>query len=332
MIVGRDSMLDSPVGDGLRSRPTPAAIRDPLGLFELTLNWGGSLMGPCFTRKIAVALAILTAMAIPHLRAQDPEDKGPVRLEFRILANTKHDREAAEKAKAADSLEHPPAGYRWVWLGQRVTGSDPKVASKRLTAPGAHWKDDEFAGGTVRLTGKNLAGTDLSRDFPIVKNTADTLHLREDLTIFLKSVSSFRIDSTPGDVGHFLGDDVIVREIPEAPRRLKRSVLVKLDRHNVSEKHLRRVVPDVDERLNPAVRFEFSREGANKFGALTREHLPEADGTFKYQMGIILDGRLLSAPVLNSEIRDAGIIELGRDARPEEVERIIKILRASGRK
>ena len=60
--------------------------------------------------------------------------------------------------------------------------------------------------------------------------------------------------------------------------------------------------------------------GPRKFGALTREHLPEANDTFKYQLGIILDGRLMSAPVINSEIRDAGIIELGKDARPEEVE------------
>jgi SecD/SecF fusion protein len=182
------------------------------------------------------------------------------------------------------------------------------------------------------LTGKNLAGSDLSRDFEIIKNTAETLHLRPDPALFLKSVSSFRIDLTPSRLGLFAQDTPIVREVSEAPGRVKRSVLVKLDRHNVSEKDLRRVVADVDERLQPAVRFEFSRAGADKFGALTREHLPEAGGTFKYQLGIILDGRLLSAPVINSEIRESGIIELGRDARPEEAERIIRILRASSQK
>ncbi len=55
--------------------------------------------------------------------------------------------------------------------------------------------------------------------------------------------------------------------------------------------------------------------------------MPEDGGTVKYQMGIILDGRLLSAPAINSEIRDAGIIALGQDTRPEEIERIIKIFR-----
>ena len=141
-------------------------------------------------------------------------------------------------------------------------------------------------------------------------------------TIFLKSVSSFRIDSTSGGVGPFLADGLIVHESRNQPGRVKRSVLVKLDRHNVSEKDLSRVGPERDERLKPAVRFEFSREGADKFGALTQEHLPEDGGTFKYQLGIILDGRLLSAPVINSVVRNAGIIEFGPDARPEEAERV----------
>ncbi len=40
----------------------------------------------------------------------------------------------------------------------------------------------------------------------------------------------------------------------------------------------------------------------------------------------------MSAPVINSEIRDTAIIEFGNDARREEVDRIVKILRGSSRK
>ena len=40
-------------------------------------------------------------------------------------------------------------------------------------------------------------------------------------------------------------------------------------------KYLRQVRPDFDERLQPAVRFEFDLSGARKFATLTREHLPE---------------------------------------------------------
>jgi SecD/SecF fusion protein len=281
---------------------------------------------------MAVVWVILTAMAIPHLQAGNSSDEQPARVEFRILADPRHDRAAAERAKAPESLEHPPSGYRWIWLGQVVMGSDPKIGADRLIMPGAHWKDDEFVGSTVRLTGKNLAGSDLSRDFEITSNTAETLQLRPNPALFLKAASSFRIDLTPSRVGLSpgSGNDLIIREAPEPTGRVKRLILVKLDRYNVTDKDFTRILPDVDERLKPAIRFELSPKGADRFGALTREHLPEANGTFKHQLGIILDGRLLSAPVINSEIRDAGIIEGGAQGfKPKELELIIKTLRGS---
>ncbi len=285
-------------------------------------------MRPSSTRRIAIAWAILAATAIPQLHAGSSLDEGPARLEFRILATMTHDRAAAEKARAAAGVNHPPDGYRWVLLGSVVESSDAKVESKRIAVPGARWKENEFAGATVQVKGKNLAGSDLSKEFAVAGNTAEALQLRPDPALFFKSISFYRIDLTPSRLGgEFAERDLIIRVVPEGPGRVKKFILVQLDRHDVSEKDLTRVFPDVDERLNPAVRFEFSRAGARKFGALTREHLPEANDSFKYQLGIILDGLLMSAPVINSEIRDAGIIELGKDARPEEVDHIIKILR-----
>src|SRR5262249_49806352 len=157
--------------------------------------------------------------------------------------------------KAPEGLEHPPAGYRWVWLGQVVMGSDPTIGSNNLTVTGAHWKDDEFAGGTVRLSGKNLPGSDLSRDFEITSNTAETLQLRTNPALFLKSASSFRINMTPSRVGLSSENDVIIREAPESTGRVKRLILVKLDRYNVTDKDFTRILPDIDEHLRPAIRF-----------------------------------------------------------------------------
>jgi SecD/SecF fusion protein len=282
------------------------------------------------TRKSVIAWAILATTAIPQLHAGRSRDEDAARLEFRILADPKHDPEAAAKARAAGGLEHPPDGYRWVSLGSVVKGTDARIESKRLIVAGAHWKENEFAGSTVRLKGKNLGGSELSKDFQIEGNAAESLQLRPDPAIFFKTVSSYRIDLTPSRLGESAEKLVIIREAPDGPGRVKQSVLVKLDRHNVSEKDLRRVFPDVDEHLNPAVRIEFSPAGGRKFGALTREHLPEEGGAFKYQLGIILDGLLMSAPVINSEIRDSGIIEGGPQGfKSNEVERIVKILRGS---
>jgi SecD/SecF fusion protein len=279
-----------------------------------------------------MAWPILAAAAILHLQAGLYGADEPAHLEFRILANQKHDGAAAAKAMAAEGLEHSPEDYRWVWLGQAVTGTDARIESKRVIVPGARWKENEFSGKRVRLIGKNLAGSDLTRDSEIAGNSGNALVLREDPSLFLRSVSSFRIDLTPSGLAPFAEDvphGLFIREVPEGPGRVKRLVLVELDRHNVTEKDLARVEPAQDERLRPAVRFDFSREGARKLGALTREHLPEDGDAFKYYLGIILDGRLLSAPMINTEVRDAGILELGRDARPEEAERIIRILRKS---
>jgi SecD/SecF fusion protein len=280
-------------------------------------------------RDAGLAWAVLTATLVPHLHAAGVRDEEPARLEFRILADRKHDREAAEKAMGAGGLEHPPAGYRWVWLGQTARGLNPQIGSKRLVVRGAGWKAGEFAGATVELTGKNLAGSDLSKEFDVVENSTDTLQLRPDPALYFKSVSSYRIDLSPSRVGESPQDEPVIREVADGPGRVKRQILVKIDRQNVTEKDLKRVVPDSDVQMRPAVRVEFSEAGGRRFGELTRAHLPEAPDGFKYRIGIILDGRLLSAPVLNSEIRESAIIELGKDGQPEEAESIIRILRGS---
>ena len=61
-------------------------------------------------------------------------------------------------------------------------------------------------------------------------------------------------------------------------------------------KYLKQVRPDVDERLQPAVRFEFDARGASRFGRLTHEHRPEEGGSFQYQLAILLDNLVMSAP------------------------------------
>ncbi len=108
-------------------------------------------------------------------------------------------------------------------------------------------------------------------------------------------------------------------------------ILCILDRpgQEVTGKYLRQVRPDFDERLQPAVRFEFDSRGAMRFSKLTREHLPEEGDAFKYQLAILLDDLVMSAPVINSEIRESGIIEGGPQGfKQKEVEHLINVLRS----
>ena len=114
-----------------------------------------------------------------------------------------------------------------------------------------------------------------------------------------------------------------------APGRTELYILCNLDRQEVTGKYLSRTYPTTDERLQPAVGFQFNRQGARRFGQLTREHLPEEGDAFKYQLAILLDNLVMSAPSINSEIRDSGIIEGGGQGfKPKEVQHLINILQA----
>ncbi len=100
------------------------------------------------------------------------------------------------------------------------------------------------------------------------------------------------------------GRMLVVREGSDPPQAL----VMTNDGLNVTGEYLRSAKPDVDGTGRPAVSFVFNKQGAFKFGQLTRAHQPAPSGA-KYNLGILLDNRLLSAPNLNAVITDSGIIE-----------------------
>jgi SecD/SecF fusion protein len=250
-------------------------------------------------------------------------------LQFRILASYKHDKDVADRALGPGGRAKPPSRYQWTRLGDVSTGTNPRFTNQALSDPAQNWKRNRYAGIPVELVGKDSSGVEQRVLIPIQKNTADTLFLAQPHN--LKAITSYRVDYNPsdiraGDPANPRPEDKIIREDQVAPGRVERSILCKDDRQDVDGKYLARVYSAQDERLQPAVGFVFNRAGARKFGQLTREHLPDKDG-FKYQLAILLDGLVMSAPSINSEIRDAGIIEGGGQGfKPKEVEYLIKIL------
>jgi SecD/SecF fusion protein len=251
-------------------------------------------------------------------------------LEFRILANRKHDAAAIDRAMGPSGRSKPPARYLWARLGEVSTGTSPKFDDRSITDAAQDWKKNRYAGVSVELTGKDAAGTEQTAVVPIERNTADTLYLLRPHG--LSSIASYRVDYNPseirgGDPNNPRPSDPIIREDKVAPGRVERSILCNLDREEVTGKYLSRVYATQDERLQPAVGFVFNHAGARKFGKLTREHLPEEADAFKYQLAILLDHQVMSAPSINSEIRDQGIIEGGGQGfKAKEVDYLIKIL------
>jgi SecD/SecF fusion protein len=253
-------------------------------------------------------------------------------LEFRILANRKHDSEAIARAMGPGGLSKPPARYKWARLGEISTGADPAFTAESLTDLNQHWKRDLYAGAVVYLTGKGADGAEKTIDAPIARNTSDTLVLGSPHD--LKSISSYRVEFNPsgiraGDPANPRPTDPIIREEKVSDGRTEIYVLCVLDRQNVTGAHLSRTYQTPDERLQPAVGFQFNRQGARRFGQLTREHLPEEGDAFKYQLAILLDNLVMTAPSINSEIRDSGIIEGGPQGfKAKEVQHIVNILQA----
>jgi SecD/SecF fusion protein len=89
--------------------------------------------------------------------------------------------------------------------------------------------------------------------------------------------------------------------------KTKQALVMTDDGLDVTGEDIKMVTPDVDEKGAPQVSFAFNATGAFKFGRLTGEHVPTATGQ-RYNLGILLDNRLLSAPTIESQINDRGRI------------------------
>ena len=69
----------------------------------------------------------------------------------------------------------------------------------------------------------------------------------------------------------------------------------------VSGRDLRNARPSLDEKIRPSVSFSLNADGARKFGAATEANIGK-------QLAIVLDGRVFSAPTIQSRISDEGRI------------------------
>ena len=254
-------------------------------------------------------------------------------LEFRILANHRHDGNAADRAMSPTGLTKPPKNYDWAVLGESITGTNPTVdpGGRTLGDASRHWVTNAQAGRTILLTGKNSAGTvQTNLPFTIDSNTLNTLTL--DKAHNLATISEYRIDYNPSRIEAInpeIASAPIIREEKVAPGHTVRHILYVKDRQNVTGKLLAKADVQQDDHYQPAVGFTFNRKGGRLFHTLTSEHLPEENASFKYQLAILLDGVIQSAPSINSPISESGIIEGGQNGfSKKELDFLITVLRS----
>ena len=319
---------DTGRGDSSRMDDLINALKkriNPEGLQDIPIRKVGN-------NRIEIILAEATPEQVDQLKRKIV-DVGA--LEFRILANERKDgargSNAVARALAPGGLARPPKGYRWGRVGETITGAPTATGARTITDATRAWTIDkyanprwtgsreDFARTHVTLTGKDSTGAERTSSFAIVNNSRDTLTLAKPHNF--KSVTSYTIDYNPGGIE--AGPDAIVRDEPAENGRVEKYILLKQDSQNVTGELLSHAYLTQDERVQPAVGFEFNTQGARRFGALTRAHMPEENGAFRYRLAIVLDGLVMSAPSINDEIRERGIIE---GVQPKEVNYLIEIL------
>ena len=94
----------------------------------------------------------------------------------------------------------------------------------------------------------------------------------------------------------------------------------------VTGKYLTNASPSRDQNGNPSVMFRFNPRGAALFGSLTQRNLPDTTDGFHRHLAILLDGKVHSAPRINSRITDSGTIEGRFDIK--EVTELVGVLNA----
>jgi SecD/SecF fusion protein len=283
-------------------------------------------------------------------------------LEFRILANNVDDKEAEkdaiqffEKAATDPALQQelkdaqekglPPPGprrpgskdqkiydvnlrgqksritYSWVELGPQVRKDmglgnaaefDPKVNET--------WREAQSKRGraTTLKDRSSTTGRQMSQGALFYSRKCEDRNLPEEERRD-KAVEYFVLTRDP--------------ELdPKAPQGadLPQDVIEAWRTPKIDGGKLRSARPDTGSDLRPVVSFTFNETGGNLFGDLTRKNIPASGGAeesqLKRHLAIVLDGQIMSAPTINSEIRTAG--QISGNFTKKEVDKLVNILRA----
>ncbi len=167
------------------------------------------------------------------------------------------------------------------------------------------------------------------RDIIAQANEANTNSVRQGGQVVAQWVPvALKADGTPKDVEEF--GEVVTREVPVAGGAEGQTIkeflcIIDPPERKVTGKFLTQSRQGMGENGELAVNFTLNTEGGNRFSALTSQNTPLTDG-FKRRLAILLDGRVHSAPGLNSTISYNG--QITGDFSQAELTELINVLNA----
>jgi SecD/SecF fusion protein len=267
---------------------------------EIVLPTGGAALG----RRSA------TAEYVEHVKSLIAQVGS---LEFRILAN---DRDDAEAVRVGE--EYLAAAQRQAELEMRARAGEPPPPppppdGQAFNTPKGNFTYDWFELGPqerLSLNLDNAAEYDPTRSFlwkqvaaaraqhkPYLVDVPDSNFL-----IFSRKCEDLKLPKKEREEKKY-DYFVLTRGQPRNP-------VTNQPQPEITGQYLANATAGVDERLRPSVHFRFDETGGNLFFDLTSNNLPTgSDGTrFVRRLAIIVDGDVVSAPVINSAIRREGEI------------------------
>jgi SecD/SecF fusion protein len=278
-------------------------------------------------------------------------------LEFRILANDKDDAKAIEDAKKV---------FQDAGKNAEFAGQIKKAAQDGLAPPGPRdaetgkQKRYEIAtrGSPSIVTYSWVELGPQERRALNLDNAARTESGRNagwHLAKNARGKEALQLPELAGSTERFLLQGALFysrecedRNLPEDERRKKEVEYFVLTRdpefdQTVGGKNSEVRTPKIDgsyltnaygapgSDLRPTVHFSFNNTGGELFGNITRKNVSEATGgpdntKPRRHLAIILDGLVMSAPTINSEIRSQG--QISGNFTQKEVDQLVNILRA----
>lgn len=267
-------------------------------------------------------------------------------LEFRVLANSYDDADAIEKAKSQLNTTAEVTKNDWARQGKAPPGpvveGTSKLAEFTLTKLARNQKSTVTyswveLGPQQRqeLNLDNAAKTDPARGTAWheafkSRNLADKLRIPGGITprYYLQGALFYSRECKDSN-------------LPETERRNKAVEYFVLCRNPEIDPATGTPTKTIDgdylvsatgssEQGRPTVLFSFNNTGAELFGNLTRKNVPSDQGPegsqIRRHLAIILDGLVMSAPTVNSEIRNSG--QITGTFTQREVDALVNILRA----
>jgi SecD/SecF fusion protein len=260
-------------------------------------------------------------------------------LEFRIIANNTDDKEAIEKAQeeiASLSTKGQKGPSKLDELAMEGKVPPPPNDGKPFSNGYTYSWIELGRSERTQLNLDNAAENDKLRNHLWMQMAAAR---KEGKAVVLPVLTGSRSSSDGGAI-------LYSRKIPPArvaslPKKDKDKEIEyfilsrdpEIDRATGKEKRitgddLANAEADIGESLKPIVRFRFNEHGAQLFQDLTTKNRPTGSkgSEMLRHLAIVLDGQIVSAPVIHDVIRSEG--QISGNFTQKEVQRLVRILRA----